>query len=87
MPAPTLQDTLNILHPLTELFKEVFDDSTIQLTEQTTPADIESWDSLSNLRMFMAVEKAFAIRFASHEIGHVQNVGWLIQLILSKRTA
>ncbi|MEO5347770.1 MAG: acyl carrier protein [Magnetococcus sp. YQC-9] len=72
------------LERLETVFKEVFDDSAIVLTERTTPADIEAWDSLSNLRMFMALENEFGIRFATQEIGHVQDVGWLVDLVDSK---
>ncbi|MFC6911725.1 acyl carrier protein [Novosphingobium lubricantis] len=47
-------------------------------------ADVEEWDSLSNIRFVVAVEKQFGFRFSNSEIEGLQNVGEMVALIESK---
>ena len=73
-----------ILDRLIPIFQDVFDDDTLAPTPQTTPEEVASWDSLSNIRLFMAVEKAFGVRFDAGEIGVIQNVGQFVRAIRDK---
>jgi acyl carrier protein len=66
---------------LNRVFCEVFDDDTIQITEAMTARDIEDWDSLSHVRLIVAVEKAFGVKFTTREAQSLQNVGEFIELI------
>ena len=38
---------------LTEVFWDVFDDEDIVLTDDTTADDIEDWDSLEQINLFL----------------------------------
>jgi acyl carrier protein len=66
---------------LTAVFRQVFDDDELTIGPGTTAKDIESWDSLSNIRLVVAVEKRFGVRFNIGEVAALQNVGQLLQLI------
>lgn len=44
---------------LTNVFREVFDDDTIELTDETTSDDIEDWDSFEHINLIVAVESEF----------------------------
>lgn len=66
---------------LTEIFRDVFDDETLEITPQTTAADVEHWDSLSHISMIVAVEKAFGVRFTTGQVQALKNVGDLLALI------
>ena len=74
---------------LQAIFHELFDDSTLVLTDQTTAQDVEGWDSLAHINLIIAVEKQFGIRFATAEISRLkdagQDVGAFIWLIETKR--
>ena len=72
------------LTALNEIFKNVFEDNSIQLTKRTTTADIESWDSLNHIQMITAVEKHFKIRFELKELLTLQDVGDLLNAINAK---
>lgn len=73
---------------LQEVFRSVFDDEQLTVTEATTAADIEGWDSLGHINLIIAIEKRFGIKFANAEISRLKadgsNVGTLIDLLHKK---
>jgi acyl carrier protein len=77
----------DIINRLNTIFREVFEDGSIQVTEEMTANDVEKWDSLSHLAMVIAVEKEFRIKFKLKELVSMKNVGDLINRIVSKTTA
>ena len=42
-----------IYEGLNEIFRDVFDDDSLVVTETTTAADIEEWDSLANINIIV----------------------------------
>ena len=73
-----------ILEKVNEIFKEVLDNDNIVLNYQVTADDIEEWDSLSHIQLIVAIEKAFKIKFTSREILGWNNIGEMIDTIVSK---
>jgi len=73
-----------VIRNLKTTFCEVFDVDDIVLTDETTAADIEGWDSLTNVRLLVQVELDFDISFSSSEIADIPNVGELADLIVSR---
>lgn len=69
---------------LNEVFHDVFDDEDITVTDSTTSADVEDWDSLEYINLIVAVEKNFGIKFGMGEVNKFQNVGEMMDSILSK---
>jgi acyl carrier protein len=70
---------------LQEVFRDVFDEENIKITEATNASDVDGWDSLMHVTLMVNVEKAFGLRFSSAEIANVKNVRALMQLV-DKRT-
>jgi acyl carrier protein len=70
---------------LQEIFQDVFDDDDLVLEDPMTAADVESWDSLNNVKLMVQAERAFGIKFQTSEVANLTNVGALIALIDSKR--
>ncbi len=63
---------------LTTIFRDVFGDDEIVLKPEMTAEDIEEWDSLTNVQLFVALEQAFdGLRFSTGEIANLNNVGEL----------
>jgi acyl carrier protein len=69
---------------LTPIFRDVFNDDALVVTEDMTAAEVPTWDSLSNINMIIAVEKAFAVKFSIKDVRNLQNVGELLDLIKRK---
>lgn len=70
-----------IFEKLTEIFRDVFDDEDIELTETATSADIEDWDSLTHIMLLSAVEDDFGIKFDMKAVQGLKDVGAMVNLI------
>lgn len=73
-----------IYSKLNEIFCDVLDLDEVELTDASRADDIEEWDSLSHIQLIVAIEKAFGIKFTSHEIMKWNNVGEMVDSILAK---
>ena len=62
---------------LEQLFRDVFGDDTIELTEETTAREIPQWDSLGHVNLMFAIEERFGVRFRGNELAEFANVGEL----------
>jgi acyl carrier protein len=69
---------------LTTVFRDVFDDDTLELKAEMNADDVEEWDSLSHIRLILSVEREFGIRFSTVELGSLDTVGDLVGLIAKK---
>ena len=71
---------------LTDVFREVFGDDDIEISDTMTAEDIEEWDSVSNITLVLAVEDRFDIKLNAAEIGGLANVGAMIKLLMERST-
>jgi acyl carrier protein len=72
---------------LTIVFRQVFDDPTIELEANTTAEQIEGWDSLSHMNLILAIEEQFQVEFTQREAVGFRNVGDLAARIETKLSA
>jgi acyl carrier protein len=79
---------IEVQSALQEVFRRVFDDDELSITETTTAADINGWDSMAHINLIIAIEKQFGISFSATEIAQLgrrgQNVGSMMQLLAVK---
>ena len=69
---------------LQTVFQKVFRDSSLQISEQTTPKDIAKWQSLTHMELIDSIEKHYKIKFSLKEVISLQNVGDIVRLIETK---
>lgn len=74
------------LERVQEIMEDVFDEDSLTITRDTCAEDIEDWDSLSHIRLMVAIEREFGVQFTNAEIEQLQKVGDLIDLI-NRKTA
>lgn len=79
-----MMNTTEILEQLNCIFRKVLKNDSLVLTEPTTAADVDGWDSLTNMQLITEIEKRFVLRFTFREIVKLKNVGDLCSVILSK---
>jgi acyl carrier protein len=77
-------DEAGIYARLAEIFEDVFEDDSIQLTPQLAAKDVDGWDSLTHIRLILTIERALKIKFSTSEIGKLENVGDLVALIQAR---
>ena len=70
-----------IYEKVNEIFRDVFDEEELCVTEETTSADIEGWDSLVHVNLVISIEKYFGIKFKMEEFTALKNVGAMVKLI------
>lgn len=70
---------------LTDIFREVFDDSAMTLRPDMTARDVAGWDSGRMVEILMATEEAFGITFTTREVDALASVGDLADTIARKR--
>jgi acyl carrier protein len=74
----------DITERLNPIFRETFDDDTININAEMVASDIEQWDSLNNIRLMVRIEELFGIFFETSELAGLANVGELINVIKEK---
>src|SRR5262249_12656311 len=75
-------DTLT--EKLTQIFREVFDSDTLTLRDDMVASDVDGWDSLNHVKLVVAIETAFKMRFATREVVGWKNVGQMKKSLQAK---
>ena len=70
---------------LTEILRDVLDNDDLVATPELSALQVDDWDSLANVRLFLAVEDAFGIRFSTGEISSIESLGELAETIAAKQ--
>ena len=70
-----------IFEEVQKIFRKVFDDEQLEIRDSTYSGDIEDWDSLEHINFIVAMEKRFQLKFDIQEVGELENVGEMIDLI------
>jgi len=66
------------------IFKDIFDDDSLNITDSTNADDIDTWDSLNHINLVNSVEKEFGVKFALGELESLKDVGAMIDLTIKK---
>ncbi len=73
-----------IYERLNNVFRDIFDDETIEVNANTTSSDIEDWDSLEHINLIVAIEQEFGMKFNMNEVTTMKNVGEMVEIIKSR---
>ena len=75
---------MDTLQRLEIVFEDTFSDSSYQFAADATQEDIEEWDSLNQVRLLMAIEQEFGIKFDLGEMEKLTGVAAITEVISSK---
>ncbi len=73
-----------VFQKLNVIFCNNFDDENIVLSDKTSSADIEDWDSLEQINLVVAIQDEFNVKFNIDEVNAMKNVGEMVDFILEK---
>ena len=72
-----------VFERVTDIFRDVFDDDELVISDSTNSEDIEDWDSLEHIQLIVGMEKEFKVKFDIKTVKSLENVGQMVDLILS----
>lgn len=72
-----------VFERVTDIFRDVFDDDELVILDSTNSEDIEDWDSLEHIQLIVGMEKEFKVKFDIKTVNSLENVGQMVDLILS----
>lgn len=75
---------MKIIEELQEIFRDIFDDDELIISNDTTADDIEDWDSLTHMQLIVQIEKKYNVKFTTAEIKKAANVGEFVEIIEGK---
>ncbi len=68
----------NALGKIEAIFRDHFLDDNLHISEATSPADIDEWDSLAHIGLLATVETAFAVHFSADDMAEIDSVSSLL---------
>ena len=72
-----------ILVKLQNIFRLIFDDNQLSITEKTHAENIEEWDSLNQIKIILECEKEFLVNLNPRIINNFLNVGEMVEHLKS----
>lgn len=73
-----------VFNKVQDIFRDVFDDDELMISDATNSDEIEDWDSLEHISLIVSMEKEFAMKFDIKEVNSLKDVGEMIDLIMRK---
>jgi len=69
------------MYRLTQVCRDTFDDEELRITPETTPDDVEGWDSVAQVELVMAVEAEFDVSLSLDEVASIASIGDILKVL------
>ncbi len=69
-----------ILERLNGVFADVFDEEELCISEETTPNDIEDWDSIGHVYLTVEIEDEFGVKLGE-KMAQIKSVKGIVDLL------
>ena len=79
--------TTPLLDSVRRIVSDVFEVPEEQVKAESSPDNIESWDSIHHLNLVLALEQEFEVQFTPEEIEQLLSVELIAALVAEKRQA
>ena len=63
------------------VFRTVFNEPALQLSDELTASEVPGWDSLAHIGLMFSLEAEFGVTFSDNELSLLDNVGGLRKVI------
>ena len=71
-----------VMKRLQAIFRDVFGDNELRIDRRTNSNDIDSWDSLTHIKILEAVQDEFTLNFSLDEMIELNDVGKIVDAII-----
>ncbi|MEX0585774.1 MAG: acyl carrier protein [Pirellulales bacterium] len=75
------------LYRLTKIFRETLGVDDLVIGPETSPADVEAWDSVAHVQLFLALETEFDVSLTPDELASIASVGDILKLLSQRGVA
>src|SRR5581483_2536947 len=75
-----------VLDQVRRIASELFDVPLSQLTADSSPATVESWDSVQHLNLVLEMEQTFGVHFEPDEMEQMQSLGAIAEMVAGKQS-
>lgn len=72
---------MSVLYRLQTIFREVFSNPQLVLTEEMSATSIPDWDSVAMVHIILATEAEFGVRFSTDEVAAVSSVADIVRCL------
>lgn len=72
----------SVYERLNKVFRDVFDDESIELCDETVADDVDGWDSFEHINVVMGIEDEFGFKIPIGKVVTMKNVGEMVDIIL-----
>lgn len=72
------------LAKLEEIFRDILDEDSIEISEETSQETLEDWDSLTHVTLFAVLEDEFSLSFSLEEMTKGTSVKVLLDYLETK---
>ncbi|MBU0506322.1 MAG: acyl carrier protein [bacterium] len=69
---------------LTKVFRENFDNPTLEIEDEHNADSIPGWDSLAHVTLIVSIEEEFGVSFSTAEIASLNCVGDIRKIIIER---
>lgn len=74
-----------IFEKIQQIFREIFADENLVITEETNSEDIPEWDSFAQVLIIEMIEKTFDIQMDLDEVFKIKSINDFIKIIESDK--
>ena len=67
---------------LNAVFRDILDDDSIELKDETVADDVDGWDSFEHINLIVGVEEEFGFKIPMGKVVSMKNVGEMVDTIL-----
>ena len=67
---------------LNAVFRDILDDESIELYDDTVADDVEGWYSFEHINLIVGVEEEFGFKIPMGKVVSMKNVGEMVDIIL-----
>lgn len=79
--------TSNIFEQVRGIASDLFNVPSERITSESSPENIEAWDSTQHLNLVLALEEKFDIQLSPEEMEKMRNIGEVVKVVENKMSA